>query len=124
MDAAVALVFAVLAGAATALSPCVLPVLPVALAAGATGGGAARGGGGGGGARARPAATGGDGLRSGLVLGASLALVYAPCAGPILAAVVALDGAVSAERLALGFAYGIGAALAAAAVMTLRRSLT
>ena len=38
MDVAVTLVFAVLAGAGTALSPCVLPVLPVALAAGATGG--------------------------------------------------------------------------------------
>ena len=35
---ALTLVFAVLAGAGTALSPCVLPVLPVALAAGATGG--------------------------------------------------------------------------------------
>ena len=30
--------FAFIAGAATALSPCVLPVLPVALAAGVTGG--------------------------------------------------------------------------------------
>ena len=30
--------FAFVAGAATAVSPCVLPVLPVALAAGATGG--------------------------------------------------------------------------------------
>lgn len=30
--------FAFLAGAATALSPCVLPVLPVALSAGVTGG--------------------------------------------------------------------------------------
>src|SRR6478609_8618563 len=30
--------FALIAGAATALSPCVLPVLPVVLAAGATGG--------------------------------------------------------------------------------------
>src|SRR5215218_8101074 len=38
MDAVIAIAFAVLAGAATALSPCVLPVLPVALAAGATGG--------------------------------------------------------------------------------------
>ena len=32
------IVFAFLAGAATALSPCVLPVLPVALSAGVTGG--------------------------------------------------------------------------------------
>ncbi len=180
MDAVIATVFAVLAGAATALSPCVLPVLPVALAAGSTGG------------RRRPfgvavglagtfalaavlltraldalglpgdlargfaiavlaafgvalvvprlgaavegrlsrlgrrgaASGGGDGFRSGLVLGASLGLVYAPCAGPILAAVVALDGAVSAERLVLGFAYGVGAAIALLAVMLLGRSLT
>ena len=58
------------------------------------------------------------------MLGASLGLVYAPCAGPILAAVVALDGAVSAERLVLGFAYGAGAAIALLAVMLLGRSLT
>src|SRR5512133_1468390 len=38
MDVVAATLFAVLAGAGTALSPCVLPVLPVALAAGATGG--------------------------------------------------------------------------------------
>ena len=173
MDVAVTLVFAVLAGAGTALSPCVLPVLPVALAAGATGGrrrplgvavglaasfavaavlltraldalglpgdlaralaiavlaafglallvpplGAAvearlsRL------VRARPAAARGDGFRSGLVLGVSLGLVYAPCAGPILAAVVALGGAVSAERWLIGFAYGAGAAAALFAVM-------
>jgi cytochrome c biogenesis protein CcdA/thiol-disulfide isomerase/thioredoxin len=180
MDVVIATAFAVLAGAATALSPCVLPVLPVALAAGSTGGhrrplgvavglastfalasvlltraldllglpgdlargvavavlaafglalvvprlGAA--------VEARLSRLGprggrgahGDGFRSGLLLGASLALVYAPCAGPILAAVVALDAAVSAERLALGFAYGVGAALALLAVMTLGRSLT
>ncbi len=35
---ALLIVFAFAAGAATALSPCVLPVLPVALAAGVTGG--------------------------------------------------------------------------------------
>jgi cytochrome c biogenesis protein CcdA/thiol-disulfide isomerase/thioredoxin len=180
VDVVIATAFAVLAGAATALSPCVLPVLPVALAAGSTGGrrrplgvavglastfalasvlltraldllglpgdlargvaiavlagfglalvvpalGAA--------VEARLSRLGGragrgghgDGFRSGLLLGASLALVYAPCAGPILAAVVALDAAVSAERLVLGFAYGAGAALALLAVMTLGRSLT
>ena len=180
MDVVIATAFAVLAGAATALSPCVLPVLPVALAAGSTGGprrplGVAVGLAGtfalaavlmtraldalglpGDLARnlaiavlaafgvalvvprlgalvegrlsrlaSRGPATGrGDGFRSGLVLGASLALVYAPCAGPILAAVVALDAAVSAERLLLGFAYGVGAAIALLAVMTLGRSLT
>src|SRR5215218_2048591 len=180
MDVVIATAFAVLAGAATALSPCVLPVLPVALAAGSTGGrrrpvgvavglagtfalaavlltraldalglpgdlvrgvaiavlacfgvalvvprlGAAVEGRLSRLARRDAAAGRGDGFGSGLVLGASLGLVYAPCAGPILAAVVALDAAVSAERLALGFAYGIGAAIALLAVMTLGRSLT
>src|SRR5215210_6051514 len=176
---ALLMLFALVAGAGTALSPCVLPVLPAVLSAGLTGG------------RRRPlgvvvglalsftfatvalvyvidvlglpddfvrtlaivtlfafgllllipslaarleawvsalvpgpARGGGDGFGSGLVLGASLGLVYAPCAGPILAAVVALDAAVSAERLALGFAYGIGAAIALLAVMALGRSLT
>src|ERR687891_2871357 len=54
--------FAFVAGAATALSPCVLPVLPVALSAGATGG------------RRRPL-----GVVTGLVLSftfATVALVY------------------------------------------------
>ena len=180
MDVLIATVFAVLAGAATALSPCVLPVLPVALAAGSTGGrrrpfgvavglagtfalaavlltrvldalglpgdlarglaiavlaafgvalvvprlGAALEGRLSRLARRGPAIGRGDGFRSGLVLGASLGLVYAPCAGPILAAVVALDAAVSAERLALGFAYGTGAAIALFGVMTLGRSLS
>ena len=56
------MLFAFVAGAATALSPCVLPVLPVALAAGATGG------------RRRPL-----GVVTGLVLSftfATVALVY------------------------------------------------
>ena len=73
--------------------------------------------------RARPAAAQGDGFRSGLVLGVSLGLVYAPCAGPILAAVVALGGAVSAERVLIGFAYGVGAAAALFAVMVGGRRL-
>jgi cytochrome c biogenesis protein CcdA/thiol-disulfide isomerase/thioredoxin len=180
VDVVLTTLFALIAGAATALSPCVLPVLPVALAAGSTGGrrrplgvavglagtfalaavllvhaldalglpgdlpralaiavlaafgvalvvprlGAAvearlsRLGG-------RNAATGrGDGFGSGLLIGASLGLVYAPCAGPILAAVVAVGAAVSAERLLLGFAYGAGAAIALLGVMTLGRALT
>jgi cytochrome c biogenesis protein CcdA/thiol-disulfide isomerase/thioredoxin len=59
---ALLLLFAFVAGAATAVSPCVLPVLPVALAAGATGG------------RRRPL-----GVVAGLVLSftfATVALVY------------------------------------------------
>src|SRR5215204_7011180 len=59
---ALLVLFAFVAGAATALSPCVLPVLPVALAAGTTGG------------RRRPL-----GVVTGLVLSftfATVALVY------------------------------------------------
>jgi cytochrome c biogenesis protein CcdA/thiol-disulfide isomerase/thioredoxin len=180
VDVVITTMFALVAGAATALSPCVLPVLPVALAAGSGGGrrrplGVAVGLAGTfalaavlltraldalglpgdlprglaiaalgafGAALAVPrlgawvegrlsrlgrrsaAPRSGEGLRSGLVIGASLGLVYAPCAGPILAAVVAVGVAVSPERLLFGFAYGVGAAIALLAVMTLGRSLT
>src|SRR5436190_4026687 len=161
--------FAFVAGAATAVSPCVLPVLPVALSAGVTGG------------RRRPLgvvaglavsftfatvalvyviaalglpdglvrtiaivillvfglslvvpslsarleawisrvvpdpATGPDrqGFVSGFVVGLSLGLVYAPCAGPILAGVITVSASQSftAGRLAVAFAYGVGSAI-------------
>src|SRR5439155_15358786 len=160
--------FALIAGAATALSPCVLPVLPVVLAAGATGG------------RRRPlgivtgmtlsftfatvalvygidalglpddllrmAAIGvlllfgltllvpalaarveawltrfapkahqgneQGGFWSGVLVGLSLGLVYAPCAGPILAGVITVSASQSftAGRLAVALAYGLGSA--------------
>ena len=159
--------FAVVAGAGTAVTPCVLPVLPALLSASATGG------------RRRPlgiilgltvtftitivglasvidgvgladgfvrtlavivlvgfglslawprlgelverplmrlARLGprgpGDGFRSGLLVGGALGFVYAPCAGPILAAVVsvaATQGA-SGELVAVALGYGIGSA--------------
>src|SRR3954452_8276242 len=140
--------FAFLAGAGTALSPCVLPVLPALLSAGGAGGrrrplgvvlglavtftvtivGVAELVGGGGlgtdpvrvlgvpvlagfglalllpGVAARLEAplarlsrfgprSPGDGFASGLVLGAALGLVYTPCAGPILAAVITVSAA-------------------------------
>src|SRR3954464_4211297 len=164
---ALLVVFAVLAGAGTAITPCVLPVLPALLSASATGG------------RRRPVgiiigltvtftvtivglasvidgvglADGlvrtlavvvligfgvalawprlgdlverpftrlarfgpkdrGDGFRSGLLVGGALGFVYAPCAGPILAAVVsvaATQGA-SARLVAVAIAYGAGSA--------------
>ncbi|MGE5282439.1 MAG: cytochrome c biogenesis protein DipZ [Chloroflexota bacterium] len=164
------MLFGFLAGAGTALSPCVLPVLPIALSAGATGGrrrplgivvGLAlsfafatvalvyliaalglpndllrklaigvlivfgvslmvpplaarieatmsRFAGGAGGARA-----GGDGFWSGTLVGASLGLVYAPCAGPILAGVITVSAsqAFTAGRLAVALSYGIGSAV-------------
>jgi cytochrome c biogenesis protein CcdA/thiol-disulfide isomerase/thioredoxin len=167
---ALLIIFGFIAGAATALSPCVLPVLPIALSAGATGG------------RRRPlgvvaglavsftfatvaavyviSALGlpndflrklaivvllgfgivlmipklaarmeawmsqfasragvakgkGDGFWSGTAVGASLGLVYAPCAGPILAGVITLSASqsFSTGRLAVALSYGIGSAV-------------
>jgi cytochrome c biogenesis protein CcdA/thiol-disulfide isomerase/thioredoxin len=157
--------FALLAGAGTAVSPCVLPVLPALLSAGATGG------------RRRPlgivlglAATftvtivglakvvdgvglgdsltrdlaiaalaifgvavalpalgdrleaplsrlarfgprsAGRGFFSGLLVGAALGFVYAPCAGPILAAVVSVSAA-SGRTVAVGLAYALGSSI-------------
>src|SRR3954451_21848755 len=174
--------FALLAGAATAVSPCVLPVLPVVLAAGTTGG------------RRRPLGivTGitlsftfatvalvyvidalglpGDLLRtvaivvlllfgatlivpaasarveafltriaprpaqakddagfwSGLVVGLSLGLVYAPCAGPILAGVITVSASQSftAGRLAVAFAYALGSGIVLYALMLGGRRVT
>jgi cytochrome c biogenesis protein CcdA/thiol-disulfide isomerase/thioredoxin len=174
-------VFAFVAGAGTALSPCVLPVLPIALSAGAAGG------------RRRPlgvvtglalsftfatvalvyvidalglpdglartlaivvllafgvalalpplaarveAALGrlaprveprtGDGFASGLLVGASLGLVYAPCAGPILAGVITVSASQSftAARLATALAYGLGSAAALYLLMLAGRRVT
>jgi cytochrome c biogenesis protein CcdA/thiol-disulfide isomerase/thioredoxin len=157
-------IFAFLAGAGTALSPCVLPVLPALLSAGATGG------------RRRPfgivlgltvtftvtivglaklvdgvglgysvtrdlaiaalfvfglavavPAIGdrleaplsrlarfgphgyGSGFWSGLLVGAALGFVYAPCAGPVLAAVVSVSAA-SGRVATIGLAYALGSA--------------
>ncbi len=168
---ALLVLFGFIAGAATALSPCVLPVLPIALSAGATGG------------RRRPlgivaglavsftfatvalvyvisalglpndflrklaivvllgfgvvlmvpplaarmeaamsrlasrtgvtAGGGGDGFRSGVAVGLSLGLLYAPCAGPILAGVITVSASQSfnAGRLAVALSYGLGSAV-------------
>src|SRR5919199_1553395 len=175
--------FAFVAGAGTALSPCVLPVLPVVLSAGATGG------------TRRPlgivtglalsftfatvglvyvidalglpdnllrtvaivallvfgvllvvpalaarveaylsrlaghaprAPSGREGFGSGVVLGASLGLVYAPCAGPILAGVITVSAAqpFSAGRLYTALAYGIGSAVVLYALMLGGRRIT
>ncbi len=175
--------FAFVAGAATALSPCVLPVLPVALSAGVTGG------------RRRPlgVVTGlalsfafatvalvyvidalglpddllrnvaiavllgfglcllapplaarlevalsrlvpssrfrgspGGGFWSGMVVGLSLGLVYAPCAGPILAGVITVSAAqpFTAGRLAVAFSYAIGSAVVLYVLMRGGRRLT
>jgi cytochrome c biogenesis protein CcdA/thiol-disulfide isomerase/thioredoxin len=159
------MLFALVAGAATAVSPCVLPVLPAVLGAGVTGG------------RRRPlgvvtglvlaftfatvalvyvidalglpddlvrtlaivtllafgisllipglgdrieafgsriapgpARVAGEGFGSGLILGASLGLVYTPCAGPILAGVITVSASqdFTAGKLAVALAYAVG----------------
>jgi cytochrome c biogenesis protein CcdA/thiol-disulfide isomerase/thioredoxin len=169
---ALLILFGFLAGAGTALSPCVLPVLPIALSAGATGGRrrplgivvglvatftfatvalvyvldalglsdtllrtlaivvllafgatlivpvlAARLEGRLSGAAVRlgmrPASAAGDGFGSGMLVGASLGLVYAPCAGPVLAGVITVSASqpFTAGRLAVALAYGVGSAL-------------
>ncbi len=160
----VLVVFAFVAGMGTALSPCVLPVLPALLSAGATGGrrrplGIVLGltvtfavtiiglasvvdgvGLGAGFTRtlaivalglfgvvvAFPAVgdrieaplsrlarfgprSGGDGFWSGVLVGGALGFLYAPCAGPILAAVISV-GAASGRSIAVGLAYALGSA--------------
>lgn len=166
---ALLIIFGFVAGAATALSPCVLPVLPIALSAGATGGARRPLGIVAGlavsftfatvalvyvisalglpndllrklaivvllgfgvtlmippvaarleawisqfASRAGVAEGRGDGFWSGTAIGASLGLVYAPCAGPILAGVITVSAAqpFSGGRLAVALAYGLGSA--------------
>src|SRR5436190_1471049 len=178
---ALLVLFALLAGAGTALSPCVLPVLPAVLSAGVTGG------------RRRPLGVAlglalsftfatvalvyvidalglpndltrdiaiatllafgvvlcvpplaerveawisrvapkpgrakGDGFGSGMVLGASLGLVYAPCAGPILAGVITVSAAqdFTVGRLAVALAYSVGSAIVLYVLMLGGRRIT
>jgi cytochrome c biogenesis protein CcdA/thiol-disulfide isomerase/thioredoxin len=176
------IIFGFVAGAATAVSPCVVPVLPIALTAGATGG------------RRKPlgvvtglvfsftfalfalvwviAALGlpndllrniaivvlfgfgivllipplsarvegyasrftsrvgvrksGDGYWSGVGLGLSLGVLYAPCAGPILAGVLTFSASQSfnAGRLAVVVSYAIGSAIVLYLLMLGGRKLT
>jgi cytochrome c biogenesis protein CcdA/thiol-disulfide isomerase/thioredoxin len=55
----------------------------------------------------------GDGFWSGMVVGAGLGFVYAPCAGPILAAVVSVSATqgTSGELVAVALGYAAGSAL-------------
>ena len=59
-----------------------------------------------------PSRAGRDGFGSGLVIGASLGFVYAPCAGPILAGVITVSAAqdFTVGKLAVAFAYSVGSA--------------
>ena len=66
-----------------------------------------------------PARVGGDGFGSGLVVGASLGLVYTPCAGPILAGVITVSASqdFTAGKLAVALAYAIGSGAVLYALM-------
>jgi cytochrome c biogenesis protein CcdA/thiol-disulfide isomerase/thioredoxin len=178
---ALLVLFALLAGAGTALSPCVLPVLPAVLSAGVTGGrrrplGVALGLAGSftfatvalvyiidalglpndltrdiaiatllvfgvllciqplsdrveawiSRVIPKPARPGGDGFASGLLLGASLGLVYAPCAGPILAGVITVSASQSftVGKLAVALAYSLGSSVVLYALMLGGRRIT
>jgi cytochrome c biogenesis protein CcdA/thiol-disulfide isomerase/thioredoxin len=57
----------------------------------------------------------GDGFGSGLLVGAALGFVYAPCAGPVLAAVVSVSAA-SGRTVAIALAYVAGSAVVLAAI--------
>jgi cytochrome c biogenesis protein CcdA len=100
------ILFGFIAGAATAVSPCVLPVLSdrfEGYMSRLT-------------SRFQPKTQHGkqsDGFWSGTLIGGSLGLVYAPCAGPILAGVITVSAsqAFTAGRLAVAISYGIGSAL-------------
>lgn len=76
--------------------------------------------------RFQPKTGGGDGFWSGTVVGASLGLVYAPCAGPILAGVITVSASqpFTAGRLAVALSYGIGSALVLYLLMLGGRRLT
>src|SRR6202008_452839 len=51
----------------------------------------------------------GHGFWSGVGVGAALGFLYAPCAGPILAAVIAVSAA-SGKTVAVGASYAVGSA--------------
>src|SRR4051794_35436656 len=170
-------VFAFIAGAGTAISPCVLPILPALLSAGATGGrrrpigivlgltvtftvtivGLAKvvDGVGLGASVTRDIAIAalfvfglavavpaigdrieaplsrlaqygpkgfGSGFWSGIAVGAALGFVYAPCAGPVLAAVVSVSAA-SGRAVLVGLAYAAGSAFVLLLLALLGRKL-
>jgi cytochrome c biogenesis protein CcdA/thiol-disulfide isomerase/thioredoxin len=66
--------------------------------------------------RQRPS---GSGFGSGVTLGLGLGVLYAPCAGPILAGVITVSAAqtFTAGRLAVALAYALGSALALYLIM-------
>jgi thiol-disulfide isomerase/thioredoxin len=70
--------------------------------------------------------TQGGGFWSGMLVGAGLGFVYAPCAGPILAGVITVSASQSftTGRLGVALAYGLGSALVLYGLMLGGRKLT
>jgi cytochrome c biogenesis protein CcdA/thiol-disulfide isomerase/thioredoxin len=68
----------------------------------------------------------GGGFWSGMLVGGGLGFLYAPCAGPILAGVITVSASqsLSAGRLAVALAYGVGSAVVLYALMLGGRRLT
>jgi cytochrome c biogenesis protein CcdA/thiol-disulfide isomerase/thioredoxin len=68
----------------------------------------------------------GEGFWSGMLVGGGLGFVYAPCAGPILAGVITVSASQSltAGRLSVALAYGVGSAVVLYALMLGGRRLT
>jgi cytochrome c biogenesis protein CcdA/thiol-disulfide isomerase/thioredoxin len=66
------------------------------------------------------------GFWSGMLVGGGLGFLYAPCAGPILAGVITVSASemLSAERLTVALAYGVGSAAALYVLMLGGRRLT
>jgi cytochrome c biogenesis protein CcdA/thiol-disulfide isomerase/thioredoxin len=67
--------------------------------------------------------SGGRGFWSGLLVGAALGFVYAPCAGPVLAAVISVSAA-SGRTVVIGLAYALGSSIVLLVLALAGRRLT
>jgi cytochrome c biogenesis protein CcdA/thiol-disulfide isomerase/thioredoxin len=67
--------------------------------------------------------SGGRGFWSGILVGAALGFVYAPCAGPVLAAVISVSAA-SGRTVVIGLAYALGSSIVLLVLALAGRRLT
>src|SRR6266849_4172809 len=97
-----AIVFAFVAGLITAVSPCVLPVLPIVLGGGVVD------------HRRRPSSD----LGGGFLLGCALGFVFVPCGGPAIGFVTASAATndFGSKTIAVAVAYTVGVSLVLLAI--------